>query len=147
MKHLILFLLLAVGLQAQVSGPVTRVDPNQLPTSTTQGVWMNIPGIGAVLVQLDPASIKLDLTTNPPTLKAITTTATIPPVNRDVIIPPPNTQNVTISKATYVLATLHVYKNGLLQYQGGDYTVSGTTVSFIIPTSTPTDVIQLEYQF
>lgn len=145
MKYLLLLLAMCVGLSAQVFP--TAVSPSQLPTSTTVlGFWVNVPGVGFTLVQLDQTALKVDFTTTPPTLRVISTVA-VPQVNRDILTPVINTSTVSITKASYILSTLHVYKNGLIQYQGGDYTVTGTVVTLKIPTGTDHDVIQLEYSF
>lgn len=65
-----------------------------------------------------------------------------------VIVVSQSRPDFQIPHPDYVPESFQVFRNGLLQYSPGDYTVSGSTVSFVSGTPTPVsgDVLVFRYR-
>ena len=113
------------------------------PTSFT-GIWVVTP-TGKVLVQPD-ASIKIDLTTIPPTIRAILPPGTTPAREYvDQFVSTPG-QTAFVLTAAPAAGPVKVYRNGLLQWQGADYSLTGQMVLFLPATGIgPGDYVQILY--
>lgn len=127
----------------------TRVTPDQIRPQSNTGVFVNITGKGLVLATVDPATLILDTTGATPVLRAVTQTAP-PPLTineKHVTIKPiAGVLSVNVPDNGFIVASLNVYVNGVLQAPGDDYNVAGTAVTFI-RASTAGDIIQLTYRF
>lgn len=127
----------------------TRVPPDQIKPQSNTGVYVNVTGRGMVLATVDPATLILDTTGTTPVLRAIPqTTPPAPAINEKhvTIKPTAGVLSVNIPDNGFIVASLNVYVNGVLQAPGDDYTLAGTAVN-LIRASLAGDIIQLTYRF
>jgi hypothetical protein len=135
----------------QIGGCLGSVNPQLLILPGTSAA-SPLPMFGFLCVQLDPAGFKLDATTNPPTLRAITT-APVMPIFVDGEIPSGaingTNQSFTLAN-TPSQGSLQLYVNGLraTQCSGSvtitpgtvtpcDYNLAGATITFLtLPSGT-----------
>lgn len=101
-------------------------------------------------VQLDK-SLSLDTTTTPPTLRVTTGTTALPSFS-DSEIPAGliNGTNAafTVANVPIPAASLTVYLNGLKMSQAVDYTLSGSTITFLAASVPQTgDTLSCSYRF
>jgi len=128
----------------------TRIPPGQITILPTTGVYVNISGgqgnKGMVLATVDPMTLVLDTTGTVPVLRALPQAG--PPINEKhvTLALAAGATVLTIPDASYIPASLNVFRNGVLQSVGSDYTLSGTTVTFLQASSIP-DNDQLTYRF
>lgn len=124
---LILFLF-GLKLDAQTCGPssvpvVVVYMPHYDPITNTKTM---VPHC----VIFDPLTIKLDVSTNPPTLRLIVHVLTF--VYEETPQGIINGSNTTFTIATIPvpIGSLHLFRNGLLQKLNTDYSVSGNSIIF-----------------
>ena len=109
------------------------------PTSFT-AIWVVTP-TGKVLVQPD-ASIRINLTANPPTISAAGLLA-IEKLDQFVAASGQSAFPLTSAPDG---SPVKVYRNGLLQWKGADYSLAGQVVTFLPAQSVgPGDYIQVLY--
>ena len=142
-----LFLLaVVVALRAQTPDSPTRLPDAQVaaPPTTFTAIQVVTP-TGKVLVQPD-ASIVINLTATPPTIRAVTAAAVQERLERFVVSA--SGQNIfSVASAPATGTLLKVYRNGLLQWENVDYSVAGSTVTFLPAQGTaPGDYIQVVYR-
>jgi len=134
-KFLMMVLMSMIGWAAKP----TQVVVSQLaPCSGTAGVLMFVPlsivptgTTGAmVCVQLDAASFVLDKSINPPVLR-IAAQSSINFVNGEIPQGLVDGVNTAFSLVHAPGATLDLYRNGVHLQVGQDYTVSGTSITFL----------------
>lgn len=134
MKKFLLTVLAVLGFTSQ-AGSKTTISLDQITAPTITSVMVSVPGKGWTPAQLDP-SLALDTTTTPPTLRAIPTAASQP----SWVTPSGTLDGVnavfTLPSAPNPPGALTVARNGLVLTQvlssgGGDYTLSGTTITFV----------------
>jgi hypothetical protein len=147
------FAVLAVGMAGLLAVAQTPTNPTRIsdaavappPTSFT-ALWVVTP-TGKVLVQPD-ASIKIDLTANPPTIRAV-----VPPVMTAGAVEKVDQSVATAGQTAFALTAppvagtpVKVYKNGLLQWQSADYSLVGQVVTFLPAQGiSPGDYVQIIY--
>ena len=118
---------------APLATPQTKLHPNQIQCT----IVLSPPAI--VCFQIDPATLILDTTTSPPTLRVKPTPVPTAPNFADNETPGGivNGANLVFTLANTPLpGTLSLYVNGLLQTTkafGGrlpDYSITGNTITF-----------------
>lgn len=155
MKTLFCLLSFSLYLQAQP----TRIKTSELqPVGTpppTAAILVYLPGtqFGFALATLDPTTVTIDLT-NP--LAPVVKGQPGPPgptINfADGEVPGGAVDGVntsfTLANTPNPAASLKLFRNGLLQKAGFDYTLAGKTVSFVAPaTPQATDTLLADYRF
>lgn len=133
MRHILIVLFLTAPATAQNTRPglitsppsPTRARASQVkdPPVPAASVRIVMPDGTAIYAQIDMSSFVLDTTTTPPTLRVKTAT----PATSEYI------QIYRNADGTFTLpegAVQVVYRNGLLQLAGHDYTISGTLLRF-----------------
>jgi hypothetical protein len=131
MKKLLVSIVLGASLLFAQAG--TKVATAQVAPSTATlapAVQVFIPASGFTLAVFDPAgSVVLDTTTTPPTIRAIVVEHPVWIYNEAtaVGVTPPAT--ITLAKPL-VAGTQLVYRNGVRQTPGLDYTVAGNVITF-----------------
>lgn len=134
-----------VNTYAQTPTTPTRVRDSQVaaPPSQFTALWVVTPQ-GKVLVQPD-ASIQIDLLANPPTIKAVLPTARQEWVDQ-YVVPAGGQVLFSLTAAPVAGSLVKVYRNGVLQWQGVDYSLTGAAVLFLPGQGTgPGDLIQVFY--
>lgn len=136
MKKLLLTLAAVFGFASQ-AGSKTAITLDQISAPNSQGVMVSVVGKGWVQAQLDAATLTLDTTTNPPTLKA---NSGGPPVTFvDGVVPVGTVDGVntvfTLPSAPNPSASLDLTQNGLGQAMGvapapNDFTLNGNTITY-----------------
>lgn len=131
----ILFALGLLGLVAVLMGQ-TYLDPRQLRPSTLPGVWVSSPVHGFALAILDPLlSIQDNPQTGRPTLKL--TLPEAPPIQapkREAFKVPDTTLKLpssTLGSTPVFPAGLMCFRNGLLLSPAVDYTLAGSTLTYL----------------
>lgn len=135
-KKLILPLIIAGSLLSQ-----TKVHPLQ----ETCGTSPNLIVILGQCVQLDPNTLQLVTTTNPPTLEGKTSSGTA--VWSEIPSGSINGTNALFTLAnTPIAGTVRVYLNGLrLSVSAGDYTISGNSITFTAYIPETSDILVADY--
>ncbi len=129
----------------QLQCPATGVaGSTQVLIATSAGTLGGFTVVRFECVVLDPAGFVLDKTTAPPTLRAVAAAVAAPaPRFSDSETPggAVNGTNVvfTLANPPSPAGSLELYRNGLrLQAGGFDYTLAGSTVTFVAaPSSCP----------
>lgn len=166
MKTVFSSLIITALLAVAALGAGTGINVNQTQCPIIPGVYQvpvafAPPGttgqrVGLTCFAIDKATLTVDMTTNPPTLKAIIPTA---PVQPSVVFADDETPvgaldgtNAAFTLAQPVVgASLKVYRNGVRQRVGMDYalTVAGTTTTItFLAGAVPTagDVLLADYR-
>jgi len=134
-----------VNMWAQSPTNPTRVADSQVRAPPTQftAIWVVTPN-GKVLVQPD-ATIVIDLLANPPTIKAVLPAARQEWVDQ-YVVPAAGQTSFSLTAAPVTGSLVRVYRNGVLQWQGVDYSLTGAAVLFLPGQGTgPGDLIQVFY--
>jgi hypothetical protein len=123
-------LLAALAALAQ-SSPGTSVTSGQLRGGALTGVWVSHPTRGFTLARID-TSLVLEEVSGELVLRAV-----VPPVVLMTIVWRRESVLLTVPTTAFTLATmpsssdgLFVFRNGLLQSDGVDYTQAGQVVTF-----------------
>jgi len=112
------------------------------PTQFT-AIWVVTPN-GKILVQPD-ASIQIDLLATPPTIKAVVGLAPRETVDQ-YVVPTGGQTSFSLTGSPTAGAPVKVFRNGVLQWQSADYSVTGQTILFLPGTgSSPGDLVQVFY--
>jgi hypothetical protein len=139
------YALLALPLVAQTDLTTAQLRPAS--PSSTPTIQFYLPGAGFVLVTLG-TSLALNTSVSPPMLSAVA-----PPLPNFVDAETPGgTPNGTL--VTFTLAnspagsSLHLYRNGLRQRSGLDYTISGSSITFLaVAVPQLGDLLLADYRF
>lgn len=140
MKHFAVLLLFGAGLQAQ-----TAVQPSQLWPGTIVGVMVCLPpGTTArsecKVAALD-SNIGIDTSVSPPVLRVITA----PPTHKHMV-----GLKLTASGGTYSIpaaaVNLMLHRNGVRQFEGGDYSLSGGVITPLYPDGWSTSLVVADYE-
>jgi len=101
---------------------------------------------------LDPASFVVDKTTNPPTVHVAFPTPPAPSIIN--FMDDDSACAAWLTSTTYTLthppnpaSSLSITQNGLALKQGVDFTVSGSTVTFLFNPPAPTDTLVCRYRY
>lgn len=145
MKHLI-----ALVISGLTSLGASTVNPNQIrPCQGAANFVIMTVNSKTICAQIDPASFIVDTSTNPPTLRAIIPSSPLPTFITGET--PSGTVDGTNSSfglaATPLAGSLILYRNGIRQQLGGDYTLVGSTINFLtasIPQSS--DILLADYR-
>lgn len=140
---LLLAFILAVAASAQTKPKLLDVEP---PPNLTDRVVM-FTNAGLLFVQLDPATLVLDKSTSPATLRAIVTAGPPAKVETEeffkVVVP---SQVFTLATVPAAGTITRVYKNGAKMMPGEDYDLAGAVVTFrTAQPITAKDIISVEY--
>jgi hypothetical protein len=132
MKHAITVLLVIAlcALCAPAQTPTT-LTTKQLRSAPTSGVWVSTPN-GFQVARLE-GSLTLDLT-NPliPVLRATTSAPVAIKWTREQFSPVLGVTTYTLQNDLADKESLFVYRNGLLQTENVDFTISGRVITFTL---------------
>jgi hypothetical protein len=122
------------GLPTAVTLPQIAAPTGAAPTSFMMAITLN-GKVTAAFVTMDPAGFVLDTTTTPFTLRAVAPAAPAPLPLFIYAETPASAINGTNAAFTLAFApnppaSLQLFRNGLLLAAGGDYTLTGTAITF-----------------
>ena len=140
MKRIVVLLLFSAGLQAQ-----TSVQPSQLWPGTIVGVMVCLPPGTTTKSECKVAAldsnIGIDTSVNPPVLRVITA----PPTHKHTV-----GVKLTAVSGTYTIPTaavnLMLHRNGVRQFEGGDYSLSGGVITPLYPDGWTTSLVVADYE-
>lgn len=133
---------------AQTPTTPTQVRDSQVaaPATSFTAIWVVTP-TGKILVQPD-ATIQIDLLATPPTIRAVVPPVAVAPreaVNQ-YVVPVGGQTSFSLTASPVAGMLVKVYRNGLLQWQGADYSLTGQAVLFLPGQGTAVgDLIQVWY--
>jgi len=135
MKRFLLAFAAVLGFASQ-AGSRTQTTLDQITAPNATGVMIDVAGKGWTFAVID-ASLVIDATTTPPTLRA---PGGGQPTFVDAVTPAGTVDGVnaifTLPSAPNPSASLELSVNGLTYKAGTDFSLSGATVTFIsVPTS------------
>lgn len=126
----LLLFLFAASLTAQTALTVTAVPPGQIKGSPNSSglLWVVLPSGMIAQADLGPG-IVLDLSGARPVIRV-----QLPPMPRTVsgetlTLGGPGNRTAILASMP-VAKSLKLYQNGIRQKEGGDYTISGSTITF-----------------
>ena len=148
-----LFLLAAIvvyfGYAQTGISPTSQVKP--CPVAATPMFVLSVAGLAAagqpsvICAGLDPRAFSIDLTTTPPEIHLITVPNFVYGETPGGAVDGKNGA-FTLANVPSPPASLHLWRNGLLQSAGGDYTLTAFTANFSgASTPQPGDTLLADY--
>lgn len=143
MRHILILVALAGTLAGQDvnTAASTRIRASQVkePTVAAASVRIVMPNGTVVYAQLAADSFVLDTTTSPPTLRV--KMPTVPATQHYQVYRDADGGNgFTLPTGTLVA----VFRNGVLQWPVGDYTVAGGVLKFADPCCEADEIVSVE---